>query len=73
MSLASIQTLEFTSYCSPVQSRMAGASTSVYEFDGVVICQRIYKSAWTPLTDTTRKCMMREDNIHDKHTLNDQL
>ena len=41
---------------------MAGASTSVYEFDNVVRGQHIYKSAWTPLTDKTRKCILREDN-----------
>ena len=36
MSQASIQILEFISYCSPVQSRMAGASIGVYEFNSVV-------------------------------------
>ena len=40
---------------------MAGASTSVYEFDNVVRGQHVYKSAWTPLTDKTRKCILRED------------
>ena len=35
---------------------MADASTNVYEFDSVVKGQHIYKSAWTPLTDKTRKC-----------------
>ena len=57
MSPASIQTLAFISYCSPVQIRMAGASTSVYDFDSVVRGQHIYKSAWTSLTDKTRKCI----------------
>ena len=56
MSLVSIQTPAFISYCSPVQGRMAGASTSVYEFDNVVKDQHVYKSAWTPLTDKTCKC-----------------
>ena len=73
MSLASIQTPEFTSYCSPVHGRMAGASTNVYECDSVVRCQHVYKSTWIPLTDKTLKCMMREDNEHDKYTLNDRL
>ena len=30
-------------YCSPIQSRKARASTVVFEFDGVVIGQHIYK------------------------------
>ena len=34
---------------------MAGASTSVYEYDCVVRGKHVYKSAWTPLTDI--KCM----------------
>ena len=70
MSLASIQTPVFISYCSPVQGRMAGTSTSVYKFDNVVRGQHIYKSAWTPLTDKTRKCILREDNERDKYTVN---
>ena len=42
---------------------MAGASTSVYEFDNVIRGQHIYKSVWTPLTDkAARKCILREDN-----------
>ena len=51
MSPVSIQTPVFISYCSPVQGRMAGASTSVCEFDNVVRGQYVYKSTWTPLTD----------------------
>ena len=71
MSPVSIQTLVFISYCSPVQDRMAGASTSVYEFDNVGRGQHIYKSAWTPLTDkTARKCILREDNKRDKYNVN---
>ena len=54
MSPASIQTLVFISYCSPVQGRMAGASTSNYKFDSVAKGNHVYKSAWTPLTDKTR-------------------
>ena len=34
----------FISYCSPVQSTMAGASIGVYEFGSVVRGQHIYKS-----------------------------
>ena len=52
---------------------MAGASTSVYEFNNVVRGQYIYKSAWTPLTDKMRKCTLREDNEHDKYPVNNQL
>ena len=63
MSPVSIQTPAFISYSSPVQGRMAGASTSVYKFDNVVKGQHVYKSAWTPLTDKTRKCILWEDNV----------
>ena len=63
----------FISYCLPVQGRMAVASTSVYEFDSGVRGQHVYKSAWTPLTDITRKCILREDTERDKYTVNDQL
>ena len=76
MSLASIQTPAFISYCSPVQGRthMAGASTSVYEFDNVVRGQHIYKNAWTPLTDKmVHKCILREDNKCVKYTVNNRL
>ena len=65
------------SYCSPVQVRMAGASTSVYEFDSMVRGQHIYKSVWTSLTDwcsKTLKCIMvQEDDKHDKCAINDRL
>ena len=73
MSPASIQTPAFSSYCSPVQDRMAGASTSVYGFDSVVRGQHIYKSAWTPLTDEMRKCILWEDNKCDKYAVNNRL
>ena len=46
---------------------MAGASTSVYEFDSIVKGQHIYKSAWTPLTDKKHKCIMCEDNELNKN------
>ena len=73
MSPVSIQTLVFISYGSPVQCRMAGASTSVYEFDGVVRGQHMYKSAWTLLTDKMCKRILGKDNKHDKYTVNDPL
>ena len=46
---------------------MAGASTSVCEFDNEVRGQHVYKSAWTPLTDKTHKCILLEDNERDKY------
>ena len=49
---------------------MTDASTSVYEFDNIVRGQHIYKSAWTPLTDKTRKCIMLEEPEYDKYTVN---
>ena len=60
-------------YCSPVQDRMAGASTSVYDFDNVVRGWHIYKSAWTQLTEKTRKCILWEDNKRDKYTVKNRL
>ena len=44
MSPASIWILALIFYCSPVQGSMAGASTSIYEFDNMVRGQHIYKS-----------------------------
>ena len=32
--------------------------------------KHIYKSAWTPLTDKARKCILREDNERDKYAIN---
>ena len=56
---------------------MAGASTSVYEFDGVVRGQHVYKSVWTSLTDwcsKTRKCIpVQEDDERDKYAIKDRL
>ena len=56
---------------------MAGASTSVYEFDSVVRGQHVYKSVWTPLTDwcsKTRNCIpVKEDDERDKYAINDRL
>ena len=71
MSPASSQTPAFISYCSSVWGRMAGASTSVDEFDNVVRGKHIYKRAWTPLTDKTCNCIvLREDNECDKYAVN---
>ena len=70
MSPASIQTPAFIFHCSPVQGRMAGASTSVYEFHNVVRGQHVYKSAWIPLTDKIPKSILREDNERDKYAIN---
>ena len=50
---------------------IAGASTSVYEFDSEVRSQHVHKSAWTPLTDKMCKCILWEDNKHDKYAVND--
>ena len=36
-----------------------------YEFGNVVRGQHVYKSAWTPLTDKSRKSILQEDNEHD--------
>ena len=52
---------------------MAGVSTSVYEFDNMVGGQHVYKSAWTPLTDNTHKCILQEDMKHDKYAVNNRL
>ena len=56
---------------------MAGASTTVYEFNSVVRSQRVYKSVWTSLTDwcsKARKCILvREDNERGKYAINDGL
>ena len=77
MSAASVWTPALISYSSPVQGRMAGASTSVYKFDSVVRGQHVYKSVWTSLTDwcsKTRKCIpVREDDERDKYAINDRL
>ena len=54
---------------------MAGASTTVYEFDSKVRDQQVYKSALTLLTNwcsKTRKCIpVREDDKSDKCAIND--
>ena len=52
---------------------MAGASTSVYEFDNVGRGQHVYKSAWTPLTDKRCKCLLWEDNERDQYAVNNRL
>ena len=53
MGPASIQNLTLNFLCSSVQGRIAGASSTVYEFNSVVRDQHIYKNVWTPLTDKT--------------------
>ena len=73
MSPVSIKIPVFISYCSPIQGKMAGASTSVAEFDSVIRGQHIYKSVWIPLTDKMHKHIMWEDNKCDKYVINDQL
>ena len=56
---------------------MAGASTSVYEFDSVVRGRSIYKSVWTSLTDWCSKICkwipVWEDDECDKYAINDRL
>ena len=56
---------------------MAGASTSVYEFDSVFRGQHVYKCVWTSLTDwcnKTHKCIqVWEDDKCDKYAINDRL
>ena len=49
---------------------MAGASTSVYEFNSVVRGQHLHKIVYTPLTDKTD---MQENNKHNKYAASDQL
>ena len=73
MSPAFVQTQALISYCSPVQGRMAVASTSVHEFDKVVRGHHVYKSAWTPLTDKMCKCILWWHNERDKYVANDWL
>ena len=69
----SIQTLEFIFYCSSVQSGKAHASTSVYEFNGMVIGQHICKCVWTSLTEKSVTASMREDKECDKYAINNHL
>ena len=78
MSVVSVQTLVFISYCSPVQGRMAGASTSVYEFDNVVRDQHVYRKVHG-LHSMTRRIsasILREDvncDERDKYAVNNPL
>ena len=77
MSPASIWTPVLISYYSPVQGRMTGASTSVYEFDSMVRGLHVCKSVWTSLTDwcskTHKWIPVREDDERDKYAINDRL
>ena len=54
---------------------MAGASTSVYEFDSVVRGQHVYKTVLTSLTDwyseTRKYILVQEDDEHHKYAMND--
>ena len=56
---------------------MAGASTSVYEFDRVVRGQHVYKSLWTSLTNwcsKTHRCIpVGEDDEPYKCAINDRM
>ena len=56
---------------------MAGASTSIYEFDSVVRGQHVSISVWTSITvwySKTRKCIpVWEDDERDKYVINDRL
>ena len=62
---------------SPVQSRIASVTTSVYQFDSMVRGQHVYKSVWSSLTDWCSKickCIpVQEDNKHDKYAINHRL
>ena len=51
---------------------MAGDSTIIHEFDNMVRDQHVYKSAWTPLADKTRKCILWEDN-ESEYAVNNRL
>ena len=75
MSPTFIQTWAFISYCSPVQDRMAGADTGVYEFDSVVGEFFTFMKLYGLYSLMKRcKCIMREDtNKHDEYTVDDQL
>ena len=57
-----------------VQGRIAGAHTSVYKFDSVAIGQHVYKCMDSiQLQNAYIKCILWEDNEHDKYAVNDQL
>ena len=73
MSLVPIKILVFISYYSPIQDKIASASTSVYEFDSMVRGKHIHKCVWTPLNDKIRNCDIQEDNKCNKSIVIDQL
>ena len=62
MSLVSIQTWVFISFCSPVMPRMAGTSTGVYEFHSMIRGHDVYKTIWTPVIDETLQVMQEGTN-----------
>ena len=45
---------------------MASANTDVYEYDGVVRIQHIYKTVWFQLTDETLHVALEGTNEHNK-------
>ena len=52
---------------------MAGGSTSVYEFDSMVRGQHTKVHGLYSLTNTYVKCILREDNEHDKYGVINRL
>ena len=48
---------------------MAGASTSVFEFDSVVRGHHVYKTVWTPTIDETLQVMQEDMNGHDEYVV----
>ena len=74
MSLVSIQTPAFISYCLSVQGRMAGASISVYELIAWLeanTCIKLHRvHSQTKHVSTS---VLQEDNERDKYAVNDQL
>ena len=51
------------------QGRMVGASTSVYELDGVVRGYHIYRTVWTPLIDGTLQVVWEDANEHNEYSV----
>ena len=52
---------------------MTGASNTVCEFSSVVRGQYVYKMYGLHSLTKPNKCIIREDNKHDKYAANDQL
>ena len=51
------------------QARVLIDSTSVYEFNSVVIGHHVYKSLWTPLIDEMLQVMLEGTNEYDEYTI----